>query len=472
MSDMRMPVLDKLSRETQESLGAMTEDIVVLHINHCMDNSFYFSEVLNRMFHDVIFIGAPYNGRGMEGNYSFRYLYGKNRKGSYELYDRDQCFKILQNDFTAAMEALITQAITTYIIPYIVSGKRLLIFEDGGYHYPVLEKLSADYGLTEDCVVGCVEQTASGTVRCRDYGKLEGFRYPCASISRSEIKMGIESRFIGHRVTEELGSFLYSANTFWDFHSVLLIGYGIVGRRVAMDLREKKCRITVYDDDAYIREIAETEGYDVLSEITPGYFQKTTIIVGNTGTSAFTVEMLTSFLHGKASEIYLASSSSQDREFKVFLDMVNGNLPFPTGTVLCGTDEQEYYTIYHLRYREQKKKVYLIAEGLPVNFYRKDGISLTYSIIDLVFSEMLSMGITLCREEQLPRRLYLLGEDDGFLPFLSEEELLRLWFETYGLSCGGNLKESMDMHPATGYLRKKLIQEDTDGKTSCDSHIL
>lgn len=453
--DITMPMLEKLSRETGKCLGPEADNIVVLHINHNMENSFYFSRVLYGIFHDVIFIGAPYNDRKVEGIYPFRYLYGRNRRGSYELCDGSQCYAVVENDFMAAMEALIERALTRYIMPYVEQGRRLLLFEDGGYHYPVLGRLKLPPGT----VIGCVEQTASGTVRCREYGAAEGFSYPCASISRSEIKVGMEARFIGHRVTEELGNFLYSANAFWDFHNVLIIGYGIVGRRVAMDLRERNCRLAVYDTDARIRDTAGAEGYQVLLKFTPEYFKNTVIVVGNTGNPSFTGEMLTAFLKGESSRIYLASSSSQDWEFKVFLDMVNGMNPFPPGAMLAGSEEEKFYTVYHMMYRGIKKDIYLIAQGLPVNFYRKDAVSLTDSILDLVFSEMLSMGTALCKEKQLPKGLYLLGEHGGFMPFWSERELLELWFSRYHLSRGKDLADSLDIHPASGYLRKKLMRE-------------
>lgn len=39
----RMPVLEELIAS-----GGSKEDLVVLHINHCMDNSFYFNRQLEK----------------------------------------------------------------------------------------------------------------------------------------------------------------------------------------------------------------------------------------------------------------------------------------------------------------------------------------------------------------------------------------------------------------------------------------
>ena len=38
-----MPVLEELIARAQTYFGEDLKDIVVLHVNHCMDNSFYFS---------------------------------------------------------------------------------------------------------------------------------------------------------------------------------------------------------------------------------------------------------------------------------------------------------------------------------------------------------------------------------------------------------------------------------------------
>lgn len=454
---MNMPVLDMVIASAAKTASFHKEDIVVLHVNHCMDNSFYFSEALKKLFSEVVFIGVPYNDKEVDSGYSFRYYYGKNKKGIFELYQGPKLFQITDQDFTDATELLLERAFQKDILPLLAQGKKLLVIEDGGYHYRVIQKLSEQYLELPSQILGSVEQTTSGTAKCIENAKEKGYLYPCTSISRSNIKMHVEARFIGHRVVEELSSFLYSANTFLDFHNVLLLGYGIVGRRVARDLKGKKCQITVYDTDDYISQIAKAEGMRTVSEITPAQFAKSTILIGNVGKASFTEEMLLAFLDAPADTLYLASSSSQDREFKIFINMVSEKTPFPSGVRLVEEIPEEFYTLYRLSYRDRVKSIYLIAQGMPVNFYRKDVISLTYSIIDLIFSEMLSMGITLCQEQKLSPKLYLLGEDDGFMPFISEEALTELWFSKYDLSFGESIQEILDSHPFSGYLRRKLI---------------
>lgn len=454
-----MPVLDELAKKATELSKGSLKDTVVLHINHSMDNSFYFSEVLNEMFCRAVFVGAPYNDMAVGPEWSFIRYYGKNKKGSYELWEEDICFQKNMKDFTKAVELLIERAIRESLMPWLKEGKRLLIIEDGGYHYPVLHRLLEEYPWLEGQICGSVEQTASGTVRCRRFGEKYGFSYPCASISRSDIKMYVESRFIGHRVVEELANFLYEANTFLDYHHVLLLGYGIVGRQVAMDLKHYRCRTSVWEIDPLVESVAREDGFEVIGQWEPSWFEKDTILIGNTGTPAFTMEMLQCFFEGQSNLLYLASSSSQDWEFREFLSRLRGKETWPQGAALKGAVDNRYYTRYLFEYQGREKEVVLIAEGLPVNFYRKDAISLTYSIIDLIFAEMLSLGLAFHEYPQVEKKLWLMGEEDQLSPFFTEEELITLWFARYRLTGFSGADKILSGHPMGGHLRRKMSEE-------------
>lgn len=454
-----MPVVEQLAHKAKEERGELLKDMVVLHINHCMDNSLYFTEILNRLFYRAVFVGVPYNDGDVKGQWSFVSYYGKKRWDSYELWRDSRPIGNSQGEFMEAVERLIETAVEREIRPQMEKGKRLLIIEDGGYHYPVLNRFLDEHPELAPQVCGSVEQTASGTLRCIQSGQKRGYRYPCASISRSDIKMHIESRFIGHRVVEELAWFLYTANAFLDFHHVLLLGYGIVGRQVALDLEGKSCRLSVVDTDDRIAAVARRDGHQVVTDITAGLFDRETIIIGTTGAAAFTTDMLEMFFQGRSKRIYLASASSQDREFKVFLDMADGKNPWPSGAVLKGKEDREFFCCFSFDYRGEEKEVVVTAEGLPVNFYRKDGISLTYSVIDLIFAEMLSMGLAFHSRENQEKKLWLLGCCQDVECFLTEEELARLWFSSYGLTGQGKDWSFPKSHPEGDYLRKRMLEE-------------
>ncbi len=204
---------------------------------------------------------------------------------------------------------------------------------------------------------------------------------------------------------------------------------------------------------------AADAGYFIPKQVDASLFATDTIMVGNTGTAAFTSEMMEAFLEGQASRLYLASASSQDREFRTFLDMAEGKADWPKGAVLLSQEDHEFYTRFRFDFGGREKKVYLIAEGLPVNFYRKGGISLTYSIIDLIFSEMLSMGLAFCFDPNWEKRLWLLGSGEKNALFISEAELVQLWFSDYSL-VGRTRDEEFPMgHPEARYLRERMMEE-------------
>lgn len=453
-----MPVLEWIADRAKKEDGFTLKDTVVLHINHCMENSFYFTEILNQLFGQAVFIGVPYNDMQIRGEWSFVSYYGCRLRSSFELWRDKECFFRGTGDFIGMVERLIETALQKDLLPRLMAGKRLLVIEDGGYHYPVLRRFLEQYPELSGCVCGSVEQTASGTLRCSRFGAEHGYLYPCGSISRSDIKMHIESRFIGHRVVEELACFLYTANTFLDFHHILLLGYGIVGRQVARDLHSRRCRVHVMEKDGRIAAAAQKAGYQLADKVRPELFATDTIIIGNTGTAAFTVEMLEAFFEGEANRLYLASSSSQDIEFRRFLDMAEKISPWPEGARFLSREDAEFYSCFRFFFGGREKRVYLIAEGLPVNFYRRGGISLTYSIIDLIFAEMLSMGLAFHFHKNLEKRLWLLGAEKERVCFLSEAELAQLWFSHYSL-VGLARDEKLPVgHPEAAYLRERMLE--------------
>ncbi len=460
----RMPVLEQVARQVSANgRGEEYRDVMVLHINHCMDNSLWFSDILHRFFERTVFVGVPYNDNRVEPAWSFPFCYGIRNHQEYELWDGEEIFGKIQETaektFLSAAELLIERALKRYLVPEMEKGKRLLILEDGGYHYPVVEALLKEKPYLTKQICGCVEQTASGTRRGQLFHRQKGVPYTRASISRSDIKMYVESCFIGHRVVEELAGFLSNANRFLDFHNVLLLGYGIIGRQVALDLKARSCFLQVYDPDPVICATAEADGCRVEADVTKETFCGDTIVIGNVGVPSFTAEMLEAFFNSSSKELYLASSSSQKWEFQRFLDMAEGTLPWPGQAEMTGIKEGNGYRIYDFQVRTGEKRVYLIADGVPVNFYRKEAVSLTCSMIDLVFSQMFSIGLALCREKT-GGGLWMHGKNRKKQEIFSDQELVNLWKVQYGLLVLENADGCFAGHPNGDYLRDQMFDEE------------
>ncbi len=437
-------------------------DVLVLHINHCMDNSFYFNEILKDIFAQVVFVAAPYNRRQLEAAGKRYIFYTTKIKGDrYSLYRNNQPAGIICEGFFEAIGAMIRTAVVTDVLPWLEEGKRLLILEDGGYHYEVMRDILEKYPSVRDRIAGVVEQTTSGTRRCRHDGKRHGYMYPCVSVARSDIKMNLESIYIGRRVVEELSVFLYTANAFLEFHPVLIVGYGIVGRSVARFLSSSRCSVEVYETDARIRSTAEAEGCKIYEVVDSRMFDRDLILVGCVGKPSFGWDFIRAYMEGKADNLYLASASSQNVEFIEFLEACQS--PGERfGLRIRKTGKERFFTCYQVSDRERTKNVYLLADGFPVNFYREDVVSLTYKVIDLVFAEMLILGMRLC-DSVFDKKLMLLGYSEELKGSLDENQLIRQWFLENRFADGNqeiDVDRYLKPHPDRMYLRERFLGDE------------
>ena len=451
-----MKLLEQTASAAKADKGR--EDVVVLHINHCVDNTFYFNNVLKSLFDHVTLVTPPYSNQDIVQAYSGPCYYGIRREGVYHLIKDGAEFGCGGREFMEAALLLVEEAFRQELIPQLRRGKKLLILEDGGYHFEVLQRVKPLFPQIEDQIIGVVEQTTSGTLKSMSR---QGYRYsyPCASIARSDIKMNLESIFIGQRIVEELGLMFYAADVFYPFHSVLLLGYGIVGRSCRMALEGRFCRMEAYDVDPRVRQVAEDDGLRTYPYPDPEMFFEDTIVIGCAGRPSFGEELFRVFLMGQGINVYLASGSSKDVEFAYILRYLEGKEAEIPGLVLEGRETSEWYSCYHFSFDGVEKNLYIMAEGKPVNFYREGVISLTYRVIDLVFTEMLQMALYLCRNRDTAPRLYMLGEDNPITRAVSEEELLELWFRANHFWHQGELETFLQPHPLAGELRK-IIQGD------------
>ena len=458
--EVSMRLLEQTAREAGKE--KWLEDVAVLHINHCMDNTFSFNEVLRSLFGHVTLVTPPYNNQDIPEAYPGSCYHGIRQDGVYRLMKNRTALGAGGTDFLDATLLLLEEAFRQELIPLLRQGKRLLIIEDGGYHFEVLSRIKRLFPEVESRILGVVEQTTSGT---RQSMSRQGYRYayPCISIARSDIKMNVESIFIGQRITEELGLMLYEADTFFSFHSVLLIGYGIIGRSCRLALEGRFCHIAAYDTNPCVLQAAQKEGLDTYLEPSPEIFSEDTIVIGCVGSSSFGEEMFRAFLDGKGTNLYLASGSSKEVEFSWFFRYLAEKETEISGLFLEEQRTAKRHTCYRFRYNGSEKNVYIMAEGKPVNFYREGVISLTYRMIDLVFTEMLKMALYLCRNRDLPSKLYILGEDNPVTRSVSEKELLNRWFQENHFWYQGELEAFLQPHPMAAELRR-ITWDKKDGE--------
>ena len=418
-------------------------NIVLFHINHFLDNSLAFNQMVTQLFEQVVFLGVPYRSEvgKMKPEYFQNYscYYGRWKMAAFLMYRNERQIHTCVGDFEAVCKSMLEVVLKEALLPAVHRGKRILVLEDGGYICRFLAEWKRKYPELDGSIIGSVEQTTSGMRRSlRIYGRY-GYEFPCISVSRSDFKMDVEAHFIGNRVVQELERCLYDLDTFLEFHQVLLLGYGVLGRVIAGILQKRRLQLTVYDVDPGIRQLAREEGYCVVESMQQFTFQRDTVVLGVTGEEAFTLEMLELFRISPARRMYLASGSSKQIEFQTFLRYVRQNR-------LKGSKGKNGYTLASGR-KKEAKQVYLLAEGMPVNFYQKKGGSLTFSVMDFIFTEMLLCGCNLIGIRDMEKRMYLAGEDE--LYGLNEAQLFHKWCELYGL-----LEQYPDAHPAKAYLRR------------------
>lgn len=417
-----MPLLREYTQNLRKH-----ENIVLLHINHDVDNSYRFNEFLGNVFDKVFFIPVSYDENSEHKTHS---------------------------SFQEHIEEQIERVLSEAVIPAMKNGKKLIVIEDGGYFLPVYVRAVRKYPILEGNILGVVEQTTSGTRRTLSHSINNALGFPCASVARSKVKMNLESIFIGQRVVEELSLFLYSANTFLNFGNVLIVGYGIVGRSVYKSLGSYFCDISVYDSDETIRKTAETDKCKVYSEVCAKMFKRDTILIGCVGSSIFSEKMLNAFMDGDSENLYLASASSKNYEFILLIEMARGEKSVG-GITLTVKEKREYYTLYELEKNGRKKFIFLFAEGMPINFYRKNVISLTDRMIDLVFLEMLMLAEIMCTHK-LSDGMHLLGESEEFKELIDEDGLMETWFSLNGFPLNDNMEKKLGSHPNTDYLRNPI----------------
>lgn len=434
MTKSRMPLLESIAGK-YETAG----DTVILHINHCMENSFYFNRQLKEIFHDVIFVAVPYNNKAVPAAENYTSYYAQKLNGEYFFKRNGKDLGSRSCDFIHAVYSLIFSAFENELLQYAKQDKQIIVIEDGGYHYHIMREITEMYPIFRTCITGAVEQTTAGT---RNSVRQNGMGYPVLSVARSLYKTQIESYYVAGRIIHELKRMMHEIDEFIDFHSVLLLGYGIIGRSAAMRLKAENTYIYAYDINKNICREVSREGFCIWEK--PYIFCENMIVIGAAGVPSFTSEMLDSFLKGGTKRIYLASASSKQVEFSEIFSELEDCEKKVIGSAA-------FYTF------PGGKEIILFANGYPLNFYDKDVDSLTFGMIDPVFSEILMLAHFLKENYKMLRgRTLLLGDEPKLDAFVSEKELIGRWLKLNGL----NFKaEDFNLHPLAEELKGISYEE-------------
>lgn len=429
--------------------------IIFIHINHELDDLIAFHNLVSHFFYKSIFIVIPYNISEFE-KYGYEWRHENVFKiyrndGRYYVYHGGELVVETQNDIVVQMRDLIISAF--HSISDDLNLKKILMLEDGGYHYSVFREIGGMFPGLETNFLGCVEQTRNGLRSYCTSSVINPVNYPVITVARSKIKMRIESYFIAQSAAVLTNEFLELLGESLVNRRVVVIGYGTIGRHLVKILDTYNCLQWVIEKDDLICSAAVSEGRDCVVNMNKFIFEKDLIIIGTTGNASFTEDMLGVFFQSESEMLTLVSISSKQTEFKCFFEVL----------------EQQEYNVYDIHregrylgkeYRfficNKMKRVRLLGDGYPINFFCtwKQGVPI--SVMDMIYAEMIySIGAFFDSKFNLKNTLYMIGDR---LPAFEkvENEIFKEWMSMAQEFAEKNGKNWKDFHPCEEYLRHKI----------------
>lgn len=398
-----LPLTHHIATQNKDAL----KDIVVLHINHALSDVYAINEFLvDELGAKVFFITTPYNNTYYL-SYKYDYFFIRREGENYTKFFNGKKIKTLKEntDFIENMHHAILFAIDYILKKY--KKNKIIVLQDGGYS--AAESIlfeTADPFQNLANLLGMVEQTQGGTKLFYEKNKSTLLNYPVLTISRSLIKARVESHFIAQRIIEEINRTIYKMGYFLNFKTVLLGGYGIIGRQLARYLRGLKANVVVLEKNKFIKRLAEKEGFKTIENITTDVIDKSFCLIGVTGQCIFGIKEFLEFLESKNKYYFLASGSSKRNEFSELIDFFENHKNstkkyYNTHPALKKIQNQSTSRTdngvleYICTINGITKTLYLLGEGFPINLYDNEIQSIPDRAIDPIQALLLLCVIKL-----------------------------------------------------------------------------
>ncbi len=447
-SDSDFPVLGKYINEYLKE----KKNIILLHINHELDDIRDFHQILSPYFVRSIFITIPYKIESYdEGKLPAKDFYKIYKEdGKNKIFSGNEVVSETGENLQEQMEDMFYAVFRELAAD--LENMKLLILEDGGYHYSAVETIKNKYKNFEHKILACIEQTRNGLRAYKQYAMVGKIGYPVLTVARSKIKMNIESCYVAQNAVETIKSFLSLLNQKMLEKKVLLFGYGAIGRYVSKMLDYYGCCQYIYDWNLRISQVAKNDGRNVLETVNKFTFADNMLLIGTTGNASFTQEMLEAYIDSEADNIILASVSSKQTEFQVLLEnkkkYVEESRILRIGDYILGM-EYQFNNVY------KRKKIKVLADGYPINFYGEE--SLPLEVIDLIYAEMIYlMKLSINSSEVLENSLYILGDNSEIFGDI-ETRIFKEWEKIENtIKKNAKLQFLLEQHPEEQYLRNEM----------------
>ncbi|MDT8913516.1 hypothetical protein [Amycolatopsis sp. PS_44_ISF1] len=229
------------------------------------------------------------------------------------------------------------------------SGRRVLVVDDGGL---LAQGLGSNH-LVEEAVDAALELTVSGLKRIE--GLPGGVTIPVFNMARSALKATIGYNEIADSCLRRVRVLLAGQKVIG--RSVLCVGFGTLGRRLALGLRALGCSVAVVDTDIITLIRAAEEGFATHRSLAAALERdQPFLIAGSTGDRVVSPDTLPLLPDG----VFLAGFATKD--FSLFTDQPHG-LP---QVALPGVG---------VRYRlPGDREVTLLGDGRSLNLFEYEGI--------------------------------------------------------------------------------------------------
>ncbi len=282
----------------------------------------------------------------------------------------------------------------------VLESKPNLIIDDGGDLHIALHEVYKNIKL-----IGGTEETTTGVNRLKALQKAGLMRYPIISVNDANTKYLFDNRYGTGQST--IDGILRSTNVLIAGKCAVVVGYGWVGRGIAMRFHGLGARVIVTEINPFRALEALMDGFDVMpiSKAAP----IGDIFVTATGNkNVIPISVINKMKDGAI----LANSGHFDVEIDV------NSLKNTSSSVKTIRQYLDEYTL------KNKHKIYLLAEGRLVNLGAAEGHP--SEVMDLSFSNQ-ALSILYLVNNKLPPNLYnVLGEID--------EKVARLKLSGIGIS--------------------------------------
>jgi adenosylhomocysteinase len=275
---------------------------------------------------------------------------------------------------------------------------KVIILEDGGYCLNLIYLKN----LNTQNLLGIVEQTTIGIRRNEKViDKIQenggNINYPIINVAETPSKKELESLEVGSTIVRNVETLLAKMENTIRGKEILVVGFGSIGSSVASIIKDKS-HVNVYDNDPLRRIKAKYLGYKVCS-LDQG-IRTAQVVIGCSGNTWATADKLTKL---KNNVIFVCATSERVEYSHEFLEK---------------SSTQKKYN-WGLEFNLEGKKINLLADGYPINFYgasAKESVPTTsvpgesFQII----SSLLLWGMLFVRFKNKKQK--------GIVPFPTKEE--------------------------------------------------